>query len=69
MGREDDVKLIAYRLWQEDGCCDGHDVEHWLKAEMVWEAQNKQQTTLSPKPIPAAKPAAKAHKAAKRSRR
>jgi hypothetical protein len=31
MGREDGIRLIAYLIWEE-GCCDGHDCEHWLKA-------------------------------------
>jgi hypothetical protein len=42
MAREDEVKLIAYRLWEEDGCCHGRDVAHWLRAEMVWQEQNKE---------------------------
>ena len=41
MGREDDIKIIAYRLWEEDGCCHGRDGEHWTRAEIIWEEQNK----------------------------
>ena len=37
MGREDEIRAIAYRIWEEEGCVDGHDVEHWLKAEQIWE--------------------------------
>jgi hypothetical protein len=40
MAREDEVKCIAYRLWQEEGCCHGRDLEHWLRAEMLWVEQN-----------------------------
>ena len=41
MGREDEIRLIAYRIWEEEGYCDGHDCEHWLKAEVIWEEKQK----------------------------
>ena len=41
MGREDEIKLIAYKIWEEEGCVDGHDCEHWFRAEAVWEQQKK----------------------------
>jgi hypothetical protein len=41
MGREDEVRLIAYRIWEEEGCCQGRDIEHWIKAETLW-VQQKQ---------------------------
>lgn len=53
MSRESEIQLIAYRIWEEDGCCDGRDLEHWLRAEIVWEEQQK----------PANKPATKAKQA------
>jgi hypothetical protein len=30
--REEMVRLLAYRYYEERGCTDGHDVEDWLKA-------------------------------------
>jgi prophage tail gpP-like protein len=41
MSREEEIRLIAYCIWEEEDCCHGHDVEHWLKAELIWETQNK----------------------------
>lgn len=41
MGKEDEIKIIAYSIWEQDGCCDGHDCEHWLKAEVIWEEKQK----------------------------
>lgn len=41
MAREDEIRIIAYRIWEEEGCCDGHDCEHWLKAEVIWEEKQK----------------------------
>ena len=43
MGREDEIRIIAYRIWEEEGCCDGHDCEHWLKAEVIWEEKQKKE--------------------------
>ncbi len=41
MDRQDEIKLIAYRIWEEEGCQHGHDFEHWLKAEVIWENRQK----------------------------
>src|SRR5262245_46990416 len=32
-----EIRELAYRIWQEEGCPDGHAVDHWLKAQMIWE--------------------------------
>jgi hypothetical protein len=61
VGRESEIKMIAYRIWQEEGCCNGNDTDNWLKAESIWEENNKPQKpavteklpTISPKPLPA----------------
>lgn len=44
MGKEEEIKLIAYKIWEEEGCLDGHDCEHWFRAEVIWEQQQKQET-------------------------
>ncbi len=41
MGREDEIKLIAYAIWEEASCPDGRDCEHWLMAETIWEQRGK----------------------------
>ena len=33
---DDEIRQIAYRLWQEEGCPDGREAEHWLKAVAIW---------------------------------
>jgi hypothetical protein len=40
MGREDEIRFIAYRMWEEESCPDGRNCEHWFKAEAIWEEQN-----------------------------
>jgi HSP20 family protein len=31
--RTDDIAKLAYHFWEESGHADGHDLEHWFKAE------------------------------------
>ncbi len=39
MAREDEIRLIAYRIWEENGCPDGCANEHWFRAEAIWQKQ------------------------------
>jgi hypothetical protein len=41
MVKEDEIKLIAYNIWQEEGCVEGHDCDHWYRAEVIWEQNQK----------------------------
>ena len=34
--RDEEIRQVAYKLWQEEGCPDGYDLQHCLKAETVW---------------------------------
>ena len=33
MDREDRIRQRAYRIWEDEGCPDGRDREHWDRAE------------------------------------
>jgi hypothetical protein len=41
MTREDEIKEIAYHIWERDGCQTGNDIRYWLHAEMIWETRQK----------------------------
>ena len=41
MGKEDEIRLIAYSIWEEDNYPNGKDREHWFKAEALWEKEHK----------------------------
>lgn len=41
MAREDEIRLIAYDIWEEEGCPDGRDCDHWYRAVAVWEQQQR----------------------------
>jgi hypothetical protein len=47
MGRKDEIRLIAHSIWEEEGCPDGRDCEHWLRAEAIWEEQDRQAAAKS----------------------
>ena len=42
--RDEEIREVAYRIWQEEGCPHGQDVQHWLKAQMIWEKTNHPQS-------------------------
>jgi hypothetical protein len=70
MGREDEIKLIAYSIWKEEGCREGQDCEHWLRAETIWEQKQKPRvasTTTKAESKPAVIPPAKVAVAKKSS--
>lgn len=48
--REDEIRQIAYRLWQEAGCPQGNGVNHWLAAEALWlDEQGRKKQNARPK--------------------
>jgi hypothetical protein len=48
MDREEGIRIIAYHIWEQEGRnCHGSDVEHWLKAETLWQSQNRPLRTVA----------------------
>ncbi len=64
LAREERIRAIAYSLWEEEGCPDGRDQEHWLRAcELVeaeaiadpeWLQRTETEAAAAPDPTPAA---------------
>jgi hypothetical protein len=44
MNHDQELQLIAYHIWEEQGHPHGCDVEHWLKAEAVWQEKHGRET-------------------------
>jgi hypothetical protein len=42
-----EIRELAYRIWQEEGYPYGQEVQHWLKAEAIW--QEKHRSKSKPK--------------------
>ena len=38
---DEEVRQVAYKLWQEEGYPHGYEVQHWLKAETIWLAEHR----------------------------
>lgn len=71
MAREDEIRILAYRIWEETGCQHGHDCEHWITAEVLWEQNQKKKAASTGNKTqlkPAAKQAKKATTAGKKIR-
>lgn len=47
MQHNEEIRLIAYRIWEEQGRPDGRDLEHWLKAEAISQEKPGQQALPS----------------------
>ena len=41
MSKEDEIRLIAYNIWEQEDCVHGYDCEHWFRAEAIWKQQHK----------------------------
>ena len=56
MEKQDEIRLIAYNIWEQEGCINGKDCEHWFRAEAIWQGQQKlfsiKTTTVLESPIP-----------------
>ena len=46
MAKEDEIKLIAYKLWEDEGRVNGRDREHWYQAETIWEQQHQEKAPV-----------------------
>ncbi len=67
MAKEDEIRLIAYNIWQEEGCLNGRDCEHWYQAEAIWEQNQKSASSSRTAPKQIASQSVKASGAKKKS--
>jgi hypothetical protein len=37
MHHDEEIRLVAHRIWEEEGRPEGRDLEHWFKAEAIWQ--------------------------------
>ena len=62
MNRDEEIRQAAYKLWQEEGCPHGYDVQHWLKAEAIWLKEKSRKNRPNPKNRPKQSKSLKARK-------
>ena len=66
LARDERIRAIAYSLWEEEGCLDGRDQEHWLRAcELIdaeaeadpnWLQRAEGEAPAEPQAVPASEP-------------
>ena len=39
--RDEEIRQLAYKFWQEAGCPNGSDLQHWLKAQEFWQENHR----------------------------
>lgn len=50
--RDEQIRELAYRIWQEEGYPQGYEVQHWLKAETIWLKEHRAKSTpTKPRPL------------------
>ena len=64
--RDEQIRELAYRIWQEEGYPHGYEVQHWLKAEALWLEEHRART--APKQTKATAKKSNAPKRAKRKK-
>ena len=53
----DQIALLAYGLWERNGCKPGHDLDYWLEAEKQVNGSNRSALQQRPAADPVRKPA------------
>lgn len=56
MERENEIRAIAYQVWEGEGRPEGRGLDHWLKAEAIWEARQRKQASVPQSPLPGQSP-------------
>ena len=41
MSIEDEIRLIAYYIWEAENHPDGRAMDHWLEAEKLWKLRTR----------------------------
>lgn len=45
---DEEIRQLAYRLWQDAGCPHGADLQHWLKAQELWLESHRSENRTQP---------------------
>jgi hypothetical protein len=54
--RDEQIRKLAYQIWQQEGHPHGNEIQHWLKAEALWlEEHRAKEAPKQPKTVKRAK--------------
>ncbi|MGD0588608.1 MAG: DUF2934 domain-containing protein [Thermoplasmata archaeon] len=48
MARGDEIRRMAYNLWEKEGRPEGRAFDHWLRAEAMWDSQHATRPQSAP---------------------
>jgi len=48
MDYKQEIEIIAFDLYQRDGCIQGRELEHWFTAEGIFHSRNKAAAAVTP---------------------
>ena len=63
MKRQEEIRKVAYELYERSGMMPGRELENWLKAEKIVTARYAEETSAETAPPPVKKTAAKTKEA------
>ena len=43
MEREEQIRCLAYNIWEQEGYPHGRHIDHWLTAETIWQTEHRQE--------------------------
>jgi hypothetical protein len=69
MSKDNEIRAIAYRIWEEEGRPEGREIEHWRRAEAIWQEQSAQSATEAEATDPTSKPVQRRKRSAPKSPR
>ena len=58
MGRDEEIRRMAYEMWEREGRPDGRALDHWQRAEKKWTSQHGGAPQSAKPPEPRAPPVA-----------
>jgi hypothetical protein len=64
MKRQEEIRKVAYELYERSGMIAGHELENWLKAEKIVMARYAEETPTDTAPRPVKKATVKTKEAA-----
>jgi len=54
MASEEQIRELAYSIWEKEGCPEGKDAEHYYRAKIMLEEQEAASSTAIEPPFPPA---------------
>jgi hypothetical protein len=64
---QEEIRCLAYSIWEKEGYPHGRHIEHWLRAETIWHSQFREENNERKTPPQKEKRASRREPARKRT--